>query len=130
MDMHPERFALSGLVEELEAIFLPLTVEKRLDFTIRLDPSVPAEIFTDKQRLRQILHNLLSNAVKFTERGGVEARISAAAGSNGRAALRDRRHRHRHRRGESQFRSSARSTKAMALPPPLRRDRPWTRDLP
>ncbi|HXS65352.1 MAG TPA: HAMP domain-containing protein [Streptosporangiaceae bacterium] len=83
MDMHPERFALSGLVEELEAIFLPLTVEKRLDFTIKLDPSVPAEIFTDKQRLRQILHNLLSNAVKFTERGSVEVRISATAGTNG-----------------------------------------------
>ena len=79
MDMHPERFALSGLVEELEAIFLPLTAEKRLDFTIRLDRSIPAEIYTDKQRLRQILHNLLSNAVKFTERGSVEARISAAA---------------------------------------------------
>ncbi|HEX9622888.1 MAG TPA: HAMP domain-containing protein [Streptosporangiaceae bacterium] len=83
MDMHPERFALSGLVEELEAIFLPLTAEKRLDFTIKLDPSVPAAIYTDKQRLRQILHNLLSNAVKFTERGSVEARISADAGSNG-----------------------------------------------
>jgi signal transduction histidine kinase/HAMP domain-containing protein len=81
MDMHPEQFALSSLVEELEAIFLPLTAEKRLDFTIRLDQSVPAEIFTDKQRLRQILHNLLSNAVKFTERGRVEARISAAGGS-------------------------------------------------
>ena len=83
MDMHPEPFALSGLVEELETIFLPLTAEKRLDFTIRLDRSIPGEIYTDKQRLRQILHNLLSNAVKFTERGSVEARISAAAGSNG-----------------------------------------------
>ena len=77
MDTHPESFALSGLVEELDAVFLPLTAEKKLDFAIRLDGGVPGEIFTDKQRLRQILHNLLSNAVKFTDSGRVQLRISA-----------------------------------------------------
>ncbi len=80
MNLHPERFALSGLVDELEAIFLPLTAEKRLEFAVTLDGDVPAQIFTDKQRLRQILHNLLSNAVKFTGRGSVDVRISATPG--------------------------------------------------
>jgi hypothetical protein len=36
---------------------------------------VPAELVTDRQRLRQVLHNLLSNAVKFTQQGRVELRI-------------------------------------------------------
>ncbi|HET9899012.1 MAG TPA: HAMP domain-containing protein [Streptosporangiaceae bacterium] len=85
MDMHPERFALSGLVDELEAIFLPLTAEKGLEFAITLEGDVPGQIFTDKQRLRQILHNLLSNAVKFTNRGSVDVRISASPGKNGRS---------------------------------------------
>jgi signal transduction histidine kinase/HAMP domain-containing protein len=78
MDIHPERFPLTTLVEDLEAVFRPLTVEKGLDFAIEPAPDVPAELFTDKQRLRQILHNLLSNAVKFTQRGRVDLRISAA----------------------------------------------------
>ncbi|HVB45139.1 MAG TPA: HAMP domain-containing protein [Streptosporangiaceae bacterium] len=78
MDIRPESFALTGLVDDLRAVFLPLTAEKGLDFAISAEPNLPAELYTDKQRLRQILHNLLANAVKFTEVGGVEVKISVA----------------------------------------------------
>ena len=78
MEVHPERFALASLIEDLEAVFRPLTAEKGLRFTIEPATSTPAEMITDKQRLRQILHNLLSNAVKFTEQGQVELRIAMA----------------------------------------------------
>ncbi len=80
MDINPERFALTGLVEDLRGVFGPLTEEKRLGFTITTASGVPGDLVTDKQRLRQILYNLLSNAVKFTERGRVELRIETAAG--------------------------------------------------
>jgi HAMP domain-containing protein/signal transduction histidine kinase len=80
MDINPERFALAGLIEDLRGVFGPLTEEKGLGFTIGAGPGVPADLVTDKQRLRQILYNLLSNAVKFTERGRVELRIETAAG--------------------------------------------------
>jgi signal transduction histidine kinase/HAMP domain-containing protein len=83
MDINPERFALAGLIEDLRGVFGPLTEEKRLAFTIDAGPGVPADVFTDKQRLRQILYNLLSNAVKFTEHGHVELRIETAAGQPG-----------------------------------------------
>jgi HAMP domain-containing protein/signal transduction histidine kinase len=79
MDINPERFALTGLIEDLRGVFGPLTEEKRLGFTITTAPGVPADLVTDKQRLRQIVYNLLSNAVKFTERGRVELRIETAA---------------------------------------------------
>jgi signal transduction histidine kinase/HAMP domain-containing protein/CheY-like chemotaxis protein len=78
MEVHPERFALASLIEDLEAVFRPLTAEKGLRFTIEPATSAPAEMITDKQLLRQILHNLLSNAVKFTEQGQVELRIAMA----------------------------------------------------
>ncbi len=79
MDINPERFALAGLIEDLRGVFGPLTEEKRVGFTITTGPGVPADLVTDKQRLRQILYNLLSNAVKFTERGRVELMIETAA---------------------------------------------------
>ncbi len=78
MDINPERFALAGLVEDLRGVFGPLTEEKRLRFTITTAPGVPADLETDKQRLRQILYNLLSNAVKFTDHGHVELHIDTA----------------------------------------------------
>jgi CheY-like chemotaxis protein len=84
MDLHPERFALGVLVDDLRAVFRPLTTEKGLEF-VAGPPSggVPAELITDRQRLRQILHNLLSNAVKFTDRGQVELRIAIVPRENG-----------------------------------------------
>ncbi len=75
LEIHPERFALRALMDDLRAVFGPLTTDKGLDFAIDVAPGAPAELFTDNQRLRQILHNLLSNAVKFTDVGGVELRI-------------------------------------------------------
>jgi CheY-like chemotaxis protein len=78
MDIHPERFALGALVEDLRGVFGPLTEEKRLQFTITTAPGVPDEVEMDMQRLRQILYNLLSNAVKFTEHGHVRLHIDTA----------------------------------------------------
>ena len=87
LDVHPERFLLSALVEDLRATFGPLTAEKGLDFEIAIEPSAPAELVTDRQRLRQVLGNLLSNAVKFTENGQVALRVRAvSAAGGGRAA--------------------------------------------
>jgi signal transduction histidine kinase/CheY-like chemotaxis protein/HAMP domain-containing protein len=79
LDVHPERFLLSALVEDLQATFGPLTAEKGLDFAIAIEPSAPAELLTDRQRLRQVLGNLLSNAVKFTENGQVELGVRAVS---------------------------------------------------
>jgi signal transduction histidine kinase/HAMP domain-containing protein/ActR/RegA family two-component response regulator len=79
IELHPERFALRAVLDDLQAVFRPLTTEKGLEFAAEPPAArIPAELFTDRQRLRQILHNLMSNAVKFTDHGRVELRITAA----------------------------------------------------
>ncbi|HXO25420.1 MAG TPA: response regulator, partial [Streptosporangiaceae bacterium] len=80
MDIHAERFPLSTLLEDIQATFQPLTAEKGLDFAVETDPGAPPELFTDRQRLRQVLGNLLSNAVKFTESGHVLLRVGLDQG--------------------------------------------------
>jgi signal transduction histidine kinase len=44
---------------------------KGIDFTFTRPDRIPAVVYTDEMRLRQILINLLSNAMKFTTRGEV-----------------------------------------------------------
>jgi signal transduction histidine kinase/CheY-like chemotaxis protein/HAMP domain-containing protein len=78
MDIHPERFTLRSLLDDIQATFQPLTAEKGLTFAVELAEGAPAEMLTDRQRLRQVLGNLVSNAVKFTSAGQVILRVSGA----------------------------------------------------
>jgi PAS domain S-box-containing protein len=55
-----------------------------------IDPAVPAAIWGDCVRFRQILTNLVANAIKFTPAGGVHVRVTAAhAGSRMRCQVVD-----------------------------------------
>jgi CheY-like chemotaxis protein/signal transduction histidine kinase len=65
--------------QTLERTFRHVAEGKGLNFTIDIDPRVPAAVRTDAQRLDQVLKNLLSNAFKFTDRGYVNLRVAPAA---------------------------------------------------
>ncbi|MFF7110402.1 response regulator [Pseudomonas sichuanensis] len=89
LEVRAETTPLERLVEGLQSMFRPLAQDKGLDFEVQLEQPLPATLFTDRQRLEQILKNLLSNAVKFTERGQVSLRISHQVGMGIVFAVRD-----------------------------------------
>jgi HAMP domain-containing protein/signal transduction histidine kinase/CheY-like chemotaxis protein len=64
------------LKDYVERTFRHVAESKALDFSIDLDPNLPHHMFTDSQRLEQVIRNLLSNAFKFTEMGGVTFTIA------------------------------------------------------
>ncbi|MFF4950545.1 HAMP domain-containing protein [Streptomyces chattanoogensis] len=78
MDVHPKALPLDKLLDYVRATFRPLTVDRGLSFDVKVGEHVPRELFSDEQRLQQILRNLLSNAVKFTATGGVELSVERA----------------------------------------------------
>ncbi|MFD7779092.1 HAMP domain-containing protein [Streptomyces sp. NPDC059753] len=78
MDVHPKTLPLNKLLDYVRATFQPLSGDRGLSFDITVGEDVPRELFSDEQRLQQILRNLLSNAVKFTSSGGVELLVERA----------------------------------------------------
>ncbi|MFE5194101.1 HAMP domain-containing protein [Streptomyces sp. NPDC056601] len=78
MDVHPKTLPLNKLLDYVRATFQPLSGDRGLSFDIKVGEDVPLELYSDEQRLQQILRNLLSNAVKFTSSGGVELLVERA----------------------------------------------------
>jgi signal transduction histidine kinase len=59
------------LLEELIFIMKPQFEAKNLELSLTLQDEVPETIYTDAEKVRQILKNFLSNALKFTDSGTV-----------------------------------------------------------
>ncbi|MDE1194591.1 MAG: response regulator [Pseudomonas sp.] len=89
LDMRPENSSVSRLVDGLRMTFEPLAADKQLQFSVEVQPGAPVSLYTDRQRLEQILKNLLSNAVKFTETGAVSLTVSRQPGEGIAFTVRD-----------------------------------------
>ncbi|WP_394781954.1 response regulator [Undibacterium sp.] len=76
LELSPKNLPLSRLAESLKATFEPLAAQKKLDFSLNIAGDAPKTLFTDQQRLQQILKNLLSNAIKFTDKGKIGMDVS------------------------------------------------------
>ncbi|MBQ1083122.1 HAMP domain-containing protein [Nocardiopsis sp. B62] len=77
-EVQPSEVSIAQLVDYVEATFRPVTGEQGLAFAVDVSPDIPGTLWTDEQRLQQILRNLLSNAVKFTPQGEVRLLIEPA----------------------------------------------------
>ncbi len=72
MEIVPQRYDVSGLIKDIKNMLEPKLKEKCLDFRIRYNEDMPAVLYGDDLRIKQILLNLLSNAYKYTKEGFVE----------------------------------------------------------
>jgi signal transduction histidine kinase/ActR/RegA family two-component response regulator len=68
---------LHDLVRAAGDAWRDAAAEKGLWLRTEIDPSAPAWILADPQRIRQVLMNLISNGLKFTSQGGVTIQLSA-----------------------------------------------------
>lgn len=75
-----EWIELRSLLHELIQLVLPQFKDKRLALELEIEEQVPDQVYSDRDKLRQILKNFLSNAAKFTDRGGVTLRAQWAIG--------------------------------------------------
>ncbi|MGB3209831.1 MAG: response regulator [Desulforhopalus sp.] len=76
IDLYFEKVELQHLVADVKRLFREIAEEKGLNFDITIEDTLPETIYTDAQRVQQILRNLLTNAFKFTHRGTVSLTVS------------------------------------------------------
>ncbi|RKG85896.1 PAS domain-containing protein [Corallococcus sp. CA049B] len=70
MPLHLSDFGIPELLQEVMAEMDPIIARSKLTVDTRLDEGLPG-VWSDRQKVKQIVLNLLSNALKFTHEGGV-----------------------------------------------------------
>lgn len=85
----PGWFDLMDLFSALRGMFRPLVDNnQRVDLVFEAPPQLPM-LYTDDQKLAQILRNYISNALKFTPEGQVVVSAAMTGGSEIRFTVRD-----------------------------------------
>ncbi|HMJ92360.1 MAG TPA: response regulator, partial [Candidatus Acidoferrum sp.] len=75
VDVEEVRF--HELHDYVDRTFRHVAEAKGLDFALDIDAEMPRNMFTDSQRLEQVIRNLLSNAFKFTDSGRVTFSVAS-----------------------------------------------------
>ncbi|GGL07993.1 ATP-binding protein [Caulobacter rhizosphaerae] len=78
VDLDQAAVNLHDLVHAAGDAWRDAAAAKGLELRTEIDPSAPAWILADPQRIRQVLMNLISNGLKFTSQGGLTIQLSAS----------------------------------------------------
>ncbi|KQT18185.1 hypothetical protein ASG31_05480 [Chryseobacterium sp. Leaf404] len=71
LKLHLDKVEIEEMVSEAFNIVSYNNSKKHLKMILDIDNAIPAYIWTDAMRLKQVFVNLLSNALKFTEEGEI-----------------------------------------------------------
>jgi len=70
MDVQPSTFDVAALIDTCLQVVGPTAESKQLRLVKEIEADLPP-LFSDRDKVREILLNLLSNAVKFTDTGAI-----------------------------------------------------------
>lgn len=70
MKLELEPIDVNGFVKGIAGDFMDYAAERKIDFRIECDGTLPAEVYADKNVVEKIVMNLLNNAFKYTRDGG------------------------------------------------------------
>ena len=77
MELVPAKCEVASMLNDVAILNAMGIGEKPIEFEVEADPAMPAHVYGDELRLKQVLGNVLSNAFKYTSKGKV--RLSAGA---------------------------------------------------
>ena len=75
MDIVPVSYDVGAMLSDIVNMIWVRAKEKGIAFHINVEESIPAQLYGDEVRIKQILINLLNNAVKYTPEGSITLSI-------------------------------------------------------
>jgi signal transduction histidine kinase len=80
--LHPAEYNTLDMLNDTVTQSSMYREDKPIEFILNIDEDIPANLYGDDIRVRQILNNLLSNAYKYTKEGQVELSIKCERGND------------------------------------------------
>ena len=78
MSLHPEKFRVQEVLEDVNSLTSSLASAKNITLLFAEDSDREVEIYADSTRIKQVMINLVNNAIKFTRNeGSVTLRVEA-----------------------------------------------------
>ncbi len=87
MDIVSVPYDVGGMMSDIVNMIWIKANEKGLKFSVDIDPSMPAQLYCDEVRIKQILINLLNNAVKYTREGSVSLSVHCRKTEGGKVLV-------------------------------------------
>ncbi|MDR0449890.1 MAG: response regulator [Treponema sp.] len=82
-ELVPVNYDMPSLLNDTVVLNIVRIGSKPIIFKLDIDENLPARLFGDELRIKQVLNNLLSNAFKYTREGTVSLRIRCERDSAG-----------------------------------------------
>ena len=71
----PVKYDTASLINDTVQLNLMRVGSKPIEFMLNVAENLPAKLFGDELRIKQVLNNLISNAIKYTKEGNVKFSI-------------------------------------------------------
>jgi len=78
LELNPVDYNFTQFIDNIASMFMHIVGEKGIGFKFEKADDIPAYLYGDDIRLRQIITNICGNAVKFTDNGYVKLSVTAS----------------------------------------------------
>ncbi|MDR0486628.1 MAG: transporter substrate-binding domain-containing protein, partial [Treponema sp.] len=76
LELNPVEYYTSSLLNDVVTLVVTRLGEKPIVFRLNISDDLPAKLYGDDLRVKQIFTNLLSNAIKYTHHGSIELSVN------------------------------------------------------
>ena len=88
LELFIDKYNVYDIANQVINVVLYQAQRKEVELLLNIEQGLPAFIWVDEARIKQVLINLLGNAVKFTEKGEIEFKISRLYHDSDKLSLR------------------------------------------